>query len=67
MNSHLISLLKGVSWRIFGTIISVVIALLYLGSMEKALAIGALEFIFKVVLFYFHERMWLKVPVKQYE
>lgn len=61
--SHIRSLLKGISWRIIATTDTVLVALLITClfgqcSLEDALAIGAVEFLLKIVAYYIHERVW---------
>ncbi len=60
--SHLRSLLKGVSWRILATTTTVGIAFLLTGDWRSALSIGALEFFAKILLYYVHDRVWQLVP-----
>jgi uncharacterized membrane protein len=57
--SHLRSVLKGVSWRIVGTIDTMVISFFVSGNALTALKIGFTEVFTKVFLFYLHERVWL--------
>jgi adenylylsulfate kinase len=61
-DSHSRSLAKGVSWRILGTIDTIVIAWFITGQAIKALSIGGIEVITKVILYYLHERVWQRVP-----
>ena len=51
---------KTVSWRIIGTIDTVIISGLITGSWEAGLAIGGVEVISKMVLYFLHERTWCK-------
>jgi|TARA_R110000787_G_scaffold136123_4_gene248558 uncharacterized membrane protein len=51
---------KTVSWRIIGTIDTVIISRIITGSWGVGLAIGGIEVISKMVLYYFHERAWYK-------
>lgn len=60
--SHLRSVLKGISWRIVGTLDTIVISYLVTGHIQQALKIGFVEVFTKIVLFYVHERIWQKVP-----
>jgi adenylylsulfate kinase len=60
--SRLKSLVKGVSWRIIGTFDTVFIAFIITGSGLKAVSIGGIEFFTKIILYYLHERVWLRVP-----
>lgn len=69
-SSHLRSILKGISWRVIATTDTVLVVLLVtclLGncSLENAIKIGASEFLLKLVIFYFHERIWIKILSKE--
>ena len=57
-NSHLRSLMKSFSWRIVATLTTGIIAYVITGSYEAAIAIGAIEFVIKIVVYYLHERAW---------
>ena len=54
------SLLKTISWRIVGTLDTMVLGWIITGSPLVGLKIGGLELITKFVLYYIHERFWLK-------
>jgi uncharacterized membrane protein len=60
--THLRSLIKSVSWRIFGTFTTTMISYAVTHRLSLALWIGALEFFSKILIFYFHERIWSKIP-----
>ena len=62
--THLRSLIKGISWRIVGTMDTIILAALWTGDYSKALKIGFTEVITKVILFYFHERIWMHYTQK---
>jgi uncharacterized membrane protein len=51
---------KTISWRIIGTIDTVIISGLITGSWGAGLAIGGVEVISKMVLYFLHERAWYK-------
>lgn len=55
------SLAKAVSWRITGSIDTFIIGWIVTGSPAIAGTISAIEVITKIILFYFHERIWGKV------
>ena len=55
------SILKGLTWRVFATIDTVILAYLFTGSINLALSIGGLEVLTKTFLYYMHERLWLVV------
>lgn len=62
METHTRSLAKAISWRTLGTIDTMVISLVMTGSIRLAAAIGVTEVATKSLLYYAHERAWLKVP-----
>ena len=57
--SHFRSVLKGISWRIVGTIDTMVLSYFISGNALMAVKIGFTEIVTKVALFYVHERVWL--------
>ena len=61
--SHIRSLIKGVSWRVIATTDTVLVVLLITCltgncSIENAIKIGFFEFIIKFLVYYIHERLW---------
>lgn len=60
--SRLRSVLKALSYRALGTLCTALIAYLVTGSMHHAFAIGSVEPLAKLVLYYLHERAWQQVP-----
>lgn len=54
------SLLKTISWRIVGTLDTMIISWIITGSFKWGLAIGSVEVVTKMVLYYLHERAWYK-------
>jgi uncharacterized membrane protein len=60
--SHIRSILKGLTWRIIASVTTITITYFISGKIETALKVGALEFVGKLALYYFHERAWLLVP-----
>ena len=59
--SHGRSLLKGISWRVFGTIDTFMVAFIFTGKPFAASQIATFEVITKLALYYFHERVWERV------
>jgi uncharacterized membrane protein len=55
------SVVKAISWRITGTLDTVVISFLITGHIRWALSIGFVELFTKVTLYYFHERLWNRI------
>ena len=52
------SLLKAISWRLSGTVDTIVLAWLFTGRIGQALSIGGAEMFTKTLLYYLHERLW---------
>lgn len=52
------SIVKAISWRIVGTIDTIVISFFITGHIKMALSIGMVEVITKMILYFFHERIW---------
>ncbi|HYM94947.1 MAG TPA: DUF2061 domain-containing protein [Chitinophagaceae bacterium] len=55
---HLLSLGKAVSWRIVGTLDTILISYLITGQWNFAISIGSVEVFTKIFLFYLHDRVW---------
>ncbi len=54
------SLVKGISWRIVGSIDTFVIAYFFFGKTSIALPIAIVEVFTKILLYFLHERIWNK-------
>ncbi|MBU2950230.1 DUF2061 domain-containing protein [Tamlana agarivorans] len=54
-------LLKTVTWRIIGTLDTMILAWVITGNPLTGLSIGVAEVITKMVLYYLHERVWYKI------
>ena len=54
-------LAKTISWRIIGTLDTMVLAWLISGNPLTGLKIGAAEVVTKMLLYYLHERAWYKI------
>ncbi len=52
------SLAKVLSWRIVGTVATIVLVFIFTRRFSLSLAVGGLEFVSKIVLYWFHERVW---------
>lgn len=60
-DAHRRSIAKGISWRITGTVDTILVAFFVTGDYSKALSIGLTEVITKVFLYYLHERVWHRI------
>jgi len=55
------SIMKSVSWRIVGTIDTMIISYFITGKVTVAVSIGGVEVFTKTILYYFHERLWAHI------
>jgi uncharacterized membrane protein len=55
------SLVKAISWRMTGTLDTIVVSFIVTRRMSLAFSIGFIELFTKVLLFYFHERLWNRI------
>jgi len=51
---------KTLSWRIIGTLDTIILSWVITGNWKFGLTIGGVEVITKMVLYFFHERAWYK-------
>jgi len=68
------SIAKAISWRITGTLDTIVVSFVVTGELTLALSIGAVEVVTKMALYFVHERVWERarfgrttVPAPEYE
>lgn len=55
------SLVKTISWRLVGTLATIVISYIITGTLELAFSIGIIELLSKLVLYFLHERTWNRI------
>src|SRR5258706_15502318 len=60
--SHGRSVLKAVSWRVFGTVVTTALVYIFTRRLALSLAVGGIEFVSKIGLFWLHERLWDRLP-----
>ncbi len=60
--SHLRSILKGLTWRVIAT--STIFGITYFttGEIGTAAKVASIEFPLKLLIYYLHERAWQSVP-----
>lgn len=51
---------KSITWRIVGTLDTIILSGILTGSWKLGLAIGGVEVITKMILYFLHERAWYK-------
>ena len=54
-------LLKTITWRVVGTIDTMILGWLVSGDLTVGLTIGSFEVVTKMVLYFLHERAWYKI------
>jgi adenylylsulfate kinase len=59
--THTRSVAKALSWRILGTVATTALVFLFTRRLVLSLAVGGFEFASKIVLFWFHERVWDRI------
>ena len=52
------SIAKALSWRVVGTLDTLLISYLLTGQITLAASIASIDFLTKMVLYFFHERAW---------
>jgi adenylylsulfate kinase len=60
-DSYLRSIIKALSWRISGFLITTIIVLILSNQWKLALTVGMLETVFKIFLYITHDKLWEKI------
>lgn len=55
------SLVKSISWRVWGTIDTIILSFFISGNIHFALTIGSLEVFTKIFFYFVHERIWAQI------
>ncbi|HSG09939.1 MAG TPA: DUF2061 domain-containing protein [Longimicrobiales bacterium] len=55
------SLVKSLSWRIIATLTTIGLVYAFTGAVHIAMAVGGVEVLAKLLIFYLHERAWAMV------
>ena len=54
---------KSITWRIIGSLDTLLLAYIFTGTLESGLKISGVELITKMILFYFHEKVWFNSKI----
>ncbi|MEX1193400.1 MAG: DUF2061 domain-containing protein [Brumimicrobium sp.] len=54
---------KTLTWRVVGTLDTIMLGWLLTGNMDTGLQIGGAELVTKLLLYYFHERAWYNLKI----
>ena len=58
-------LAKTITWRAVGTLDTIMLSWLVTGNPFTGLKIGFSEVVTKMILYYFHERVWFNIGIKE--
>jgi adenylylsulfate kinase len=59
--SSLRSATKALSWRFWATVTTMALVYVFTGTLKIALAIGGLEIVLKMIIYFLHERTWDRI------
>ncbi|MGC9940274.1 MAG: DUF2061 domain-containing protein [Verrucomicrobiota bacterium] len=62
-DKHYRSFVKAVSWRLTGSLDTMIITFLITHRLRWALTVSGVELFTKIGLYYAHERVWEKIPL----
>jgi len=57
-------IIKTITWRIIGTTDTIILSWIISGNPLSGLKIGFTEIVTKMILYYFHERVWFKIHIE---
>ena len=58
MESHIRSIVKAITWRAGGTVVTFMVAWILTGNLSLSAGIGLVDTVIKIGAFYVHERIW---------
>jgi uncharacterized membrane protein len=61
LESHYRSIVKAITWRTGGTVVTFAVAWILTGNISLSAGIGILDTIIKIGAYYIHERLWIRV------
>ena len=61
------SLAKAISWRVLATLTTMLLVFVFTARVDVAVTIGVLEMLVKIILYFFHERLWNKASIGRRE
>ncbi|MGD8778966.1 MAG: adenylyl-sulfate kinase [Ignavibacteria bacterium] len=59
--THTRSIIKTISWRILATLTTMILVYIFIGNLTIALSVGGIEIVLKMLVYFFHERVWDKI------
>jgi|LauGreSuBDMM15SN_2_FD.fasta_scaffold52983_2 uncharacterized membrane protein len=64
-DSHKRHIAKAITWRLVGTIDTMLLAWVISGNPRIGLQVGFAEVVTKMILYYLHERVWFKINLSK--
>lgn len=61
METHLRSVVKGMSWRLVATMVTTIVVFIYSGELAAAAIVGSIDAVAKIGLYWGHERIWQRI------
>jgi len=61
LESHYRSIVKAITWRTGGTVVTFAVAWIITGNISLSAGIGILDTLIKIGAYYVHERLWIRV------
>ena len=55
------SLVKTISWRITGSLATMIITYIVVGDLTVAGSVAVIQMVFNTLLYFIHERIWNKI------
>lgn len=55
------SLIKTITFRVLATITTIIVVYFFTGRLDISLGAGIVDSIIKMIIYYFHERIWDKL------
>ncbi len=59
--SHIRSILKGVTWRVIASTTTMIVVYIVTGDLSLVASVGVVDVTAKLFFYYLHERTWGKV------
>lgn len=61
VESHKRSIAKAVSWRIFASLVTVIVVYIFTRELVLSASVGLVDTAIKIIAYYSHERLWSRI------
>lgn len=61
IESHKRSIIKAITWRILATFVTMIVVYVFTKEIVLSLEVGGIALGIKLIVYYFHERVWGKI------